>query len=375
MKKFLFISTAFLFLIACSDDDVNVGIEVPNTYEFTRNGESSVSFSGQTDRLNMLSEVKTEVKKGDAGEEVSEQTLLDMFANENSAFSDAELNESTKQLESKTFAADVSFYKDLFSQVATASSDFAANNTTASEGVAGRIERGTSGSFILVNEKGQEFTQFIEKGLMGSVFFNQIFNVYLTEDRIGDGVDNTTVEEGANYTAMEHHWDEAFGYWGVPIDFPVELSSEDNRFWANYSYGRETLVGTVTALKNAYLDGRTAIVNNDFTTRDAQRDILYTQHELVAASTAIHYINDTVEDLNSGDQGNALHHLSEAYMFVRAIKFSPNKSLTDAQLEEILHTNFGTEGDFWTVTLDGLQSAKSTLVAVYPELTDVADQL
>lgn len=375
MKKFLLISTAFLFFIACSDDDVQVGIEVPTTYEFLRDGASSVSFSGQTDRLNMLSEIKTEVKKGDAGELVSEQTLLDMFANENNAFTEADLNASTKQLENKTFISDVSFYKDLFAAAATASEDYVQNGTAASEGVAGRIERGTSGNFILVNEKGQEFTQFIEKGLMGSVFFNQIFNVYLTDDRTGDAVDNTTIEEGENYTAMEHHWDEAFGYWGVPVDFPTELSSEDNRFWANYSYGREALLGTATDLKNAYLIGRTAIVNNDFVVKNEQRTELYRLHELVTAATTIHYINDTVEDLNSGDQGNALHHLSEAYVFARAIKFSPNKALTDAQLEEILHTNFGVEGDFWTVTLEGLQTAKETLVNTYPVLADVADQL
>lgn len=375
MKKFLLISTAFLLFVSCSDDDVQVGIEIPATYEFLRNGASSVSFSGQTDRINMLSELKTEVKKGDAGELVSEQTLLDMFANENSAFSNEDLNTSTKQLESKTFLSDVSFYKDLFAAVASASADFVENETVASQGVTGRIERGTSGSFILVNEKGQEFTQFIEKGLIGSVFFNQIFNVYLTDERTGDDVDNTTIEEGENYTAMEHHWDEAFGYWGVPVDFPVELSSEDNRFWANYSYGREALLGTATDLKNAYLAGRTAIVNNDFGVKNEQRTVLYQLHELVAASTTIHYINDTVNDLNGGDQGNALHHLSEAYTFVRAIKFSPNKVLTDAQLEEILHTNFGTNGDFWTVSLEGLQTAKQTLVDAYPVLANVADEL
>ncbi len=375
MKKFLLLSTTLLILISCSDDDINVGIEVPSNYEFLRDGATSVSYSGQTDRINMLSEIKTEVKKGDAGEIVSEQALLDMFANENNAFSDEDLNVSTKQLESKTFIADVSLYKELFATAATVSANFVENGTEASSGVAGRIQRGTSGSFILVNEKGQEFTQFIEKGLMGSVFFNQIFNVYLTDDRTGDDVDNTTIVEGANYTAMEHHWDEAFGYWGVPVDFPSELTSTDNRFWANYSYGREALLGTVTDLKNAYLRGRTAIVNNDFTTKNEQRTELYRLHEIVAASTAIHYINDTVEDLNGGDQGNALHHLSEAYVFVRAIKFSPNKALTDAQLEDILDSNFGADGDFWTVTMEGLQTAKETLVTTYPVLADVADQL
>jgi len=374
MKKAQYLIPLFALFLACSDDDEGTPLlEVPTTYEFTRGGESSVSFQGQTDRLNMLSEIKTEVRRGDAGEVVSAQTLRNMFANENSPFADTDLNSSTKQLEDKTFAADVSFYNDLFDEVEAISSSSA--DVDAEAGVAGRIERGTSGNFILVNEKGHEFTQFIEKGLIGSVFHHQIYNVYLTDDRVGDDVDNITIEEGENYTAMEHHWDEAFGYWGVPVDFPDELSSEDNRFWANYSYSREALTGTASALRDAYLIGRTAIVNNDFTVKNAQRDLLYEQHELVAAATTLHYINDTVNDLNNGDQGNALHHLSEAYMFARAIKFSPRKSLSDTQLDIILEQNFGADGDFWAVTIEGLNAAKATLVAAYPTLADVADDL
>ncbi len=379
MKKTLLLLPVLALFVACSDDNevtpTDSPIEIPSTYAFTRDGESSVSYQGQTDRLNMLGEIKTEVKKGDSGEEVSAQTLRDMFANENSAFSDADLNASTKDLESKTLTSDVSFYEELFDAVEVASLDVVANSTMAEAGVSGRIERGTSGNFILVNEKGQEFTQFIEKGLMGSVFYHQIYNVYLSDDRTGDDVDNETIEEGDNYTAMEHHWDEAFGYWGVPVDFPAELPSEAKRFWANYSYGREELVGTATALKDAYLAGRTAIVNNDLTTKNEQRTILYAQHELVAAATTIHYINDTVEDLNSGDQGNALHHLSEAYMFARALKFSPSKAITDAQLDQILEGDFGTDGDFWTVTIEGLNAAKTTLTQVYPSLASMADDL
>lgn len=374
----LFLGVLILSTISCSDDeDCCTGpvLEVPSTYVFERDGQSTVSFSGQTDRLNMLSEIKSEVQNGDNGEAVSEQVLLNMFANVNDPFADSDLNASSKQLESKTFIADVDFYKQLFSEVGTISASVSETQVTAEAGVSGLIQRGTSGNFILVNEKGHEFTQFIEKGLIGSVFYNQIYNVYLSGERTGDDVENVALVEGENYTDLEHHWDEAFGYWGVPVDFPSELSDADNRFWANYSYGREALLGTATALKNAYLTGRTAIVNNDFSTKNEQRAVLFAQHELVAAATAIHYINDTVEDLNSGDQGNALHHLSEAYMFVRALKLSPNKLISDNEISEILDQNFGTEGDFWTITIEGLNSAKALLASTYPTLESVADDL
>ncbi|MFY0688041.1 MAG: DUF4856 domain-containing protein [Cyclobacteriaceae bacterium] len=365
-------------VVACDGDDEPTPddnlIEIPDTYEFTRDGATTVSFSGQTDRLNMLSEIKTYVKNGDEGEEVSASKLNDMFANTNGPFENAELNSSTKQLENKTFIADVQYFKDLFTSLETASQDYVANASEAAQGQSGMIERGTSGDFVLLNDKGWEYTQFIEKGLMGAVFLHQILNSYLTEDKIGPAVENVELSKGKNYTTKEHHFDEAFGYWGVPVDFPDELAAEDKRFWASYSYGRESLTGSVTALKDAFLKGRTAIVNNDETALDEAVIVINEELELLSAATAIHYLNDAIEDVNAGDLGNLFHHASEAYMFARAIKYQADKKLTDDQLNTILNTDLGTNGDFWTISVDGLNQAKSTIATVYA-IGDIADQL
>lgn len=362
-------------LFSCGDDDdAQPALEVPETYEFTRDGQSTVSYQGQTDRLDMLSEMKAYLSTGDAGEELSSQKLLDMYANKNNAFTNANLNASTKQLEDKTFGPDVDWFKGLFAAAETASK----SGATASQGVAGSIERGTgTGKFILVNEKGQEFTQLVEKGLMGAVFYNQIYNTYLTDAKTGDDVDNTNLVTDKNYTEMEHHWDEAFGYWGVPVDFPngdPVLPAENKRFWANYTNGRDELLGTNALLMNAYLTGRAAIVAKQYNIKNEQKEIIYEGHELVAAATAVHYINEALDYFGS-DQGNFLHVMSEGYAFVNALKYSPSKKITDDQIDEILNTDFGTDGDFWTVTLAGLQNAKATLVSVYPELEPVKDQL
>jgi len=374
MKKTALAISVLLAVIlnACNDkEDPSPGLDVPSTYTFNRDDESTVSFSGQTDRLNMLSEIKSYLGNGDAGQALDAAKLNNMFSNENSAFSDPDLNASSKQLEDKAFLADVDFFKELFEAAEAASEAVVANGAVASAGVSGRLQR-SNGNYILVNEKGWEFTQLIEKGLMGSVFFHQIYNTYLTDDRIGPSVDNVNLVDGANYTAKEHHFDEAFGYWGVPVDFPAELPSEYNRFWANYSYGRESLVGSVTQLKNAFLSGRTAIVNNDQDILDAQVDIIYEEFELIAAATAIHYINSALTDDNEGD---FLHHVSEAYAFARALKFSPKRSISDAQLSTVLNSNFGTDGDFWTIGDGDLAEAKSTLASVYTRLADIQNQL
>jgi hypothetical protein len=371
------------FLTSCGDDDGDTDplMEVPSTYEFERDGESSVSFSGQTTRLDMLAEMKALVLNADGGASVSESALLNMFANENSPFEDSELNSATKDLESKTFISDVDFYKDLFAELGTVSARIESEGTTASQGVAGLLDRDGNGKTILVNEKGWEYTQFIEKGLMGAVFYNQIYNVYMTDDRVGDAVSNDVVEEGTNYTSMEHHWDEAFGYFGVPIDFPAGdpvLESDEDRFWAKYTIDLDDealLPGINSTLMNAYITGRTAIVNKQYDIKDQQRELIYKWHEIVAAATAIHYLNSTIDDFNNNDIPNAFHHLSEAYMFTKALQYSPNKVITQSEINTILNTNMGTDADFWTATIEGLTTAKNTIASKYTELEAIKDIL
>lgn len=382
--KLKFTQAGIFFMVAifsgCGDDDTagNTKLEVPSSYVFERDGSSTVDYSGQADRLNMLSEMKAYINKGDKGELVEAARLADMFANTNSPFADGDLNSSTKKLEDKTFASEVQKVKDLFTAAQQASENVVANGTVASEGVAGRLQRGTTTNFILVNEKGWEFTQFVEKGLMGSTFYNQIFNAYLTDGKIGDGVENVALVDGKNYTEMEHHWDEAFGYFGVPVDFPAGdpvLEDSERRFWANYTNSVDALLGTNSLLMDAYLKGRTAIVNKEYEIKNEQREAIYAGHELVAVAVAVHYINEAIGNFNDGDTGNAFHHLSEGYQFVKALQYSPVKQISQTQIDKILSEDFGTDGDFWTASIEGLSAAKNTLVSVYTELEPIKDQL
>ncbi|MEM1125967.1 MAG: DUF4856 domain-containing protein [Bacteroidota bacterium] len=356
-------------------------IETPTTYTFTRNGQSTVNYDGQNDRLAHVEEIKALLRTADNGAVITEQALLDMFGNTGDNGGGNFSFTSDRQLRNKTFELDIPLFEGLFASAATASQAGAAG-TVATNGTAGLIER-ASGSTILVDENGREFVQLIEKGLMGAVFYNQIYNVYLTDTRIGDDVENTALSEGRNYTAMEHHWDEAFGYFNPPLDFtspwPSDRRDED-RFWANYSTtvdnvdGNGTL-GTNARLMTAYLEGRAAIVNNDLATKDTQRDALYQLHDLVTAGTAVHYINDTLEALDQNEIGEAFHVLSEAWAFTNALKYNPNRVLSVQEIETIMESDYGADGNFWNVTPAGLNAAKAKLVAAYPELAPVQDDL
>ncbi|MEM9024248.1 MAG: DUF4856 domain-containing protein, partial [Bacteroidota bacterium] len=196
--------------------------------------------------------------------------------------------------------------------------------------------------------------------------------VYLNESRTGDLVNNTDLEDGKNYTAMEHHMDEGFGYFGVPVDFTSnwpEARDDEAIFWGNYSNGRDGLLTSNDNIMTAFRTARAAIVANDFVIKNQQRDILYRELEKVVAATAIHYINDVLSATNDGDQ---MHWLSEGYAFVNALKYSPRRQVTLAEIDNILENNFGE--NFWDVTSSGLNSAKDFLSTRYG-LDSVKDDL
>ena len=350
---------------------------VPDSYRFERDGSTTVSFSGQNERLDMVKAIKTYLGQGDSKQvTISAATLNDAYANtgdNGNGFFDFT---STKQLKDKTFAPDLDndFMENLFAGAEAVS----LSGVDAANGTAGFIEREDSGNTIMVDANGREFTQLIEKGLMGTVMYNQIYNTYFSEDRTGDDVENTALREGKNYTDLEHHWDEAFGYFNPPLDFSSnwpEAREDEVRYWSDYSNVVDPFIKSNDEIMNAFLTGRTAIVNNNLDEKNTQRSILFEKLELVAAATSIHYINQSLGHLNDGQIGEAFHTLSEAWAFVNALTYSPNRSISLDQIETIKETDLGTNGNFWNATAADLNRAKNTLVSIFTELEDVKDQL
>lgn len=367
MRKSLSLPLSLALMIsATSCEKSNVQsqntVVTPSTYSFQRNGKSSVSYSGQTDRLNQLGEIKTKMQTADAGSVVSETDLLAMYentggnANGNFSFS------SSKQLKSKTFSLDKAFFESMLKSAAAASVD---GNTgvNAANGTAGLITR-SSGSTILVDAKGFEFTQLFEKGIMGAVFYYQIVNIYLTDEKIGEGVDNITVDTANNSTAMEHHWDEAFGYFGAPVDFTSDYQgAESPSYWANYCNSFDNVLGGLNAsFMNSYIRGRAAIVANNHDVKiDKANWINIHFSELIAAS-AIHYANQAKA---TTDQGDLLHMLSECYAFTRALRYAnPNsREFSPTEVDTLLMNAFN--GNLWEVTATDLNNLINALSTAY----------
>ncbi|NEN24317.1 DUF4856 domain-containing protein [Cryomorpha ignava] len=359
-----------LLLTSCSEDDDSPATEnppqgytVPETYNFTDgNGNSTVNFSGQTERLDQLSELTSKMKSANnAGTAISAQDLKDMFANVNNDGNGNFSFTSSKQLRDKC-ATQFSNAEEVKSEFETMMDDLAAisqatvaGETNGQNGVAGIVQSPDGGPYLMT-ANGQEYTQLISKGLMGAVFYHQMTSYYLTDAKIGDAVDNSTAVnpgEEKYYTDMEHHWDEAFGYFTSATNFPEEGT---DRFWGEYSNVVDPQLGSNAKLMNAFLTGRAAISNDDMTTKNQQRDIIIAEMERVVAATAIHYMNKARDQFANDAKRN--HFLSEGSGFISSLRFNTSSTLTPQEinsLEAMLGDNF------YEVTISDILSIRDEL--------------
>lgn len=347
-------------------DTGGIIINIPTTYNFERNGESTVSFTGQQERLDMLLEMVTYLKTANTpGTKLDPAKLLNMYASENAPFSTAELNASTKQLKNKTAGGDpgiVGQFENWLKEIAAISDSTEAGKFEGESGKPGVVQSGDKA--YLQSAKGIEYTQFIEKGLMGAVMMHQISLVYLGEEKMN--VENEVVEEGKSYTKMEHHWDEAFGYMFGTVNFPAEGT---DRFWGMYSNGRNDLMNSNQALMNAFIQGRYAIVEKDLIDRDAQIVIIRSELEKVCAAAAIHYLKSAKKDI--ADDALRNHSMSEAWAFLDNLKYAYSGKVTGAQIEAH-KTTIG--DDFYAVSAGDLSSVIDDLATTYG-FESIKDQL
>lgn len=377
MKKIILLSLSFLTILTackkegCTDESAlnysesakkddgscvypEPSYTIPSTYAFVDgSGNSTVDYSGQTDRLNQLREMVVYLKTG-VTTTLNAQQLKDMFANANGNANGFFSFTSTKQLKDKCFEIDQTLFETYMDSVAVASIGF---SQTASNGQSGTLTTLDNKTYLFSNA-GIEYAQLIEKGLMGAVFMNQALNSYFSDAKMN--VDNTTPVAGKNYTQMEHHWDEAFGYFGVDVTFPTIIPSD---FWGKYCNSQNGDLGSNKLMMDNFLKGRAAIVNNVLADRDKAIIEIKKMWENISAKQAIQYLTDAVNNFGT-DQAKFLHVVSEAYAFTLCLRYTPSdtRRITNAELDVIL-AKFGT--NFWNLSLAKINEIKTDLNAKY----------
>jgi len=371
MKNYLLLLPLALIsftFTSCDDDDdqdsVIPSIQTPDTYSFERNNESTVSYSGQTTRLEQADELYAALNS-----EGSTAAALDLMFNgsdgSSAGFANDLLNGTSKIIGSKTASSTLAgsaTTKERFNQyIADFASNVAPNwNMDAAPGMPGSITSPDGGSTYQINAMGQELDQLFFKGLIGAFTLDQIVNNYIHPNQLDSGTriddnDNGILSDGKPYTDMEHKWDEGFGYlYGQEGDLddvgatvgsmPAGSGNLLMKYFkkVNADGGYEPGIGQT--VYDAFIMGRTAIVNRDYDLREAQADIIQVELSKVVGYYAIHYLNDYLAKVEEGNVAKAHHSLSEAYGFILSLQFTNNGNdepyMSKGDVEYFLDTYF-----------------------------------
>ncbi|REH50472.1 uncharacterized protein DUF4856 [Tenacibaculum gallaicum] len=369
------IAVSALVFTSCSDDnDVKQPVEAPATYVFNgKDNKSNVSFSGQVARLKMAKELKDAL-----GINTKTQAQLEEMFKEGTGFEDASLNTSGKKLRGTVASATNSNVDAVETDELRLKMDgwiedhatevYANWNTDAAAGTAGKLITGSR--TVYVSAKGVEYNQAVAKTLIGSVIADQMINKYVSQKFIDDNKADHEAgkpykgDDTKNYTALQHGWDEAYGYlFGLEEDPAKPVNSLNDRKGFLNSYIKSVdndskFKGTFDDVYNAFKLGRAAVDANDYELASKQAETIRVSVSKVIGVMAAHYL---LKGKGAKD-ANSLHALSEAYGFLQSLRFV---EINGQQVEknQIAGTITMLEADngLWSITDDQLDQIASRL--------------
>ena len=326
-KTLLLIMLSLFIYTGCEDDHDHeeenkvVKIQEPTTYTFNSRfseGVSSVSYSGQVVRNLLINDIKTQMGT-DAGKK-NPATLVSMMANDDANRAILSASGLTT-VQTKYHDISTSHLNDRLTAVASYTiPGYEANAGTLVNGwVQETVANGKT------RASGIRLDQMTQKTLWGAISYWQATSKYMSKIPTDD---NSVAVEGKSYTAMEHHWDESFGYFGAALDYntgytddndrksdpyfdsnsdgKIDFKTEYNVGWAVTAAKRDLCTGCDAGLDftktifDAYIKGRTMIVNQEPLAQILeQRDLIMATWEKVVAAVTIHYINDVIDDMDA----------------------------------------------------------------------------
>lgn len=332
----------------CKSDKAEKAYKVPATYSF-----ANVDLDEQLEQMEMATAIEEYMDGAKSGTQLEAQKLKNMFANINAPFADADLNTAEESLKDKTFIAASNSLEQYMDSLAAISGSTQAG----SPGKAGMVQSLDGSKTYLLSGNGIDYIELIEKSIMGAVFYYQGTGPYMSDEEVGDDVDNETEVEGKG-TALAHHWDEAFGYLGMPMQYPQ--AKDQLQWWGNYIEEMNPALQNAQTLFDAFIKGRAAIENNDLATKNEMRKVIKEEWERICAGVAIHYLNKGLN--NFSDDALRCHALSEGLGFATALFYNPDRKISDADYQQVVAA-FGT--NFYQVKAADLTAARDLLSTVY----------
>jgi hypothetical protein len=346
-------------------------VNAPATYAFTRNGESTVTFGGQSTRLAQSNELYAALN-AQTGVDVAALNL--MFAGgsdgKSAGFADETLNGTTKLLRSKTSASAMRGSSAVKASFDAWIQEYV-NDVMPNYGVdAAPGQAGAFGSYAF-NAKGHEIDQLFFKGLIGAFTLDQIVNNYIDSaylESYKEDNTNDVISGSSNpYTTMEHKWDEGFGYLyghaGEDIATAGSTPSGGGNLLMKYfkkvnsSDTKDPQIAN--DVYNAFITGRAAIVAKNYTVMDAQSAIIKQKLSSVIGHFAIHYLSGAITNIGTStgaDRLPAFHGLSEGYGFILSLQFTNDGTDSPYFTKDEVDTYLTQIDDFYTVDTATLQA-------------------
>jgi len=378
-SKHTLILAAVATLAACSDDDVKPDLRADVDYATL---DATVAYSGQFKdetgastvdltegnlRLKMFQALNYHSSNSISTKvTIESDKLKNLFINSGNPFYDIStstvsvtgslLNNSGLQLrnvvatsKSATEAEAVrTKIEDDFAAIATASLSV---NNTASSGAAGKL-----GNY-LVDAKGIERAQIIQKSLIGALQLDYIANVLLNT---GLEADNYSEVDGKNYSALEHNWDIAYGLLTLN-DVYLANSTNATRGTVEFALGSyiwEYNKDNYAKIFPAFLKGRAAIVNNDRTELQTQATFIRTEMERAIALAALGYMDKWK---TGADDATRAHAMGEGLGFVYSLRFATLHGADAAFSDNLLNGLIGSANGFWDLDATKINTASEAI--------------
>lgn len=383
LRKPTFALLAALAMISCSDDDdakpglraaidyTSLDAEMPYSEQFKdETGTTTVDLTEGNNRYKMFQALNYySTSNVAANTAIDAAQLKKLFSNTANPFVDistssisvtgATLNTSGLQLRNVTASSKTTTEADAvrtkletdFDNIAEASLSV---TQTAEKGVPGKV------STYLVDARGIEIAQVIQKSLIGALQLDYIGNVLLDE---GLDADNSTLVSGKPYTQLEHNWDEAYGFLTLNAvylyDTAKELASTDAaRATVEFGIGSyiwEYNKANYALFFPAFLKGRAAIVNNDQAALEEQVIFIRTQMERTIATAAIGYL----EKWKSGTstEGSRVHAIGEGIGFIYSLRFASIHGVDAAWSDGIIEGLIGSTDGYWDLDATKINTA------------------
>ena len=374
----MLIFSSILIFQGCSEDEDTATtapdeVTAPDSYQFGSRFDgddvSSVSYSGQTVRNVLIGDIKSTIANTGSGTSTTAAALVALY--ENSSETATLLNDATIAYQ------DIST-KSVSGKIATDMGDVIGYGILPDALIRTWFDAVEAYDYDQT-PTGLHIDQMVGKGLLGMVGYYQATSVYF--DKVNDDTeDNSVASDGTDpYTDMEHHFDEAFGYYGAAIGYKNMTESERqssgsaktaaeyttlvNFDWAKYASKRSNVTGCSQStglddsIMDAFLLGRAHIsAESPLSDIQEQMDNVMTGWETVVAANVIHYAREVHELMVSGDAtfncqthapdtGNSCGKLwSEMAPFAIALQFNEESNLLALEAGDDLATLQGVIG-------------------------------